>query len=66
MWNLEELAAISSKFTVIEDFMQNFVIDPDQQTVEGLAEIISEMMEDPASGSAAVYQVRGANHRLDV
>ena len=38
MWNLEELAAISSKFISIEDFMQNFVIDPDQQTTEGLAE----------------------------
>ena len=38
MWNLEELAAISSKFTMVEDFMQNFVIDPDQQTVEGLAD----------------------------
>ena len=38
MWNLEELAAISSRFTTIEDFMQNFVIDPDQRTVEGLAD----------------------------
>lgn len=38
MWNLEELAAISSGFTSIEDFMQNFVIDPDQRTTEGLTE----------------------------
>ncbi len=38
MWNLEELAAISSQFASIEDLMQNFVIDPDQQTQEGLAE----------------------------
>lgn len=38
MWNLEELAALSTKFTSIEDFMQNFVIDPDQRTEEGLTE----------------------------
>ena len=38
MWNLEELAAISSAYTSIEEFMQNFVIDPDQRTVEGLTE----------------------------
>ena len=38
MWNLEELAALSSKFVTIEEFMQNFVIDPDQRTQEGLTE----------------------------
>ena len=38
MWNLEELSAISSAYTSIEEFMQNFVIDPDQRTVEGLTE----------------------------
>jgi len=38
MGNLDELAAIASQFTEIEDFMQNFVVDPDPATAEGLKE----------------------------
>ena len=60
MWNLEELAAISSQFTTIEDFMQNFVVDPDQQTEEGL----TETEETDAVNIMTMHSSKGLEFRV--
>lgn len=60
MWNLEELAMISCSYPSIEDFMQNFVIDPDQQTVEGL----NENEETDAVNIMTMHSSKGLEFRV--
>lgn len=41
LWNIEELQDISAGYTSIEDFIQNFIVDPDTSKIE------EDVEEDP-------------------